>query len=78
MKKLENTGEYARTEDLTIDELKQSDEFNQFTDEQLKAFVEFFKIFSYLVYQTHRIMNECEDEKDVIEINSNNEIKLAA
>lgn len=78
MKKLENIGEYARTEDLTIDELKGSEEFNQFTDEQLKSFVDFFKTFSYLVYQTHRIINECEEEKDVIEINSNNEIKLAA
>lgn len=78
MKKIENTGEYARTEDLTIDELKESEEFNQFTDEQLKAFVDFFKTFSYLVYQTHRIINECKEEKDVIEINSNNEIKLAA
>lgn len=78
MKKLENTGEYARTEDLTIDELKESEEFNQFTDDQLKAFIDFFKTFSYLVYQTHRIMNECEDENNVIELNSNNELKIAA
>lgn len=78
MKKIENAGEYARTEDLTIDELKGNEEFDQFTDEQLKAFVDFFKTYSYLVYQTHRIINECEEEKDVIEINGNNEIKLAA
>ncbi len=78
MKKLENTGIYKRTEDLTIDELKENEEFSQFTDEQLKAFVDFYKAFSYLVYQSHRIINECEEEKDVIEISNNNEIKLAA
>lgn len=78
MKKIENAYEHSRTEDLTIDELKESEEFNQFTDDQLKAFVDFYKAFSYLVYQSHRIINECEEEKDVIEINNNNEIKLAA
>lgn len=78
MKKIENAGEYARTKDLTIDELKESEEFSQFTDEQLKSFVEYFKTFSYLVYQSHRIINECEEEKDVIELTNNNELKLAA
>lgn len=51
MKKRDKNNEFNREEDLTIEELKQSPEFKNLSDEQILKFIEFFKTFSHLVYQ---------------------------
>ena len=78
MKKIEKENEFNREEDLTLEELRQSPEFENFSDAEVLQIIEFLKTYSYLVYQTHRKINCCDDENEmVIDIN-NNQIKLAA
>lgn len=79
MKKKDKENEFNRENDLTLEELKQSPEFEKFSDEEVLQIIEFLKTYSYLVYQTHRKINCCEDENEmVIDLNNNNQIKLAA
>lgn len=79
MRKIDKEKEFNREGDLTFEELRQSPEFEKFSDEEVLKLIEFLKAYSYLVYQTHRKINCCEDENEmVIDLNSNNQIKLAA
>lgn len=79
MKKKDKENEFNREDDLTLEELKQSPEFEKFSDEEVLQIIEFLKTYSYLVYQAHRKINCCEDENEmVIDLNNNNQIKLAA
>jgi hypothetical protein len=79
MRKIDKENEFNREEDLTIEELKQSPEFEKFSDKEILQVIEFLKTFSHLVYQVHRKINCCEDENEmVIDLNNNNQIKLAA
>jgi len=79
MRKIDKENEFNREEDLTLEELRQSPEFENFSDEEVLLFIEFFKTFSYLVYQAHRKINCCDDENEmVIDLNNSNQIKLAA
>ncbi len=79
MRKIEKENEFNREEDLTLEELRQSPEFENFSDEEVLQFIEFFKTYSYLVNQTHRKINCCDDENEmVIDLNNSNQIKLAA
>lgn len=79
MRKIDKENEFNREEDLTLEELRQSSEFENFSDEEVLMFIEFFKTFSYLVYQAHRKINCCDDENEmVIDLNNSNQIKLAA
>lgn len=79
MRKIDKENEFNREEDLTIEELKQSPEFKNFSDEEVLQIIEFLKTYSYLVYQVHRKLNFCENENEmVIDLNNNNQIKLAA
>lgn len=79
MRKIDKENEFNREEDLTLEELRQSSEFEKFSDEEVLLFIEFFKTYSYLVYQAHRKINCCDDENEmVIDINNSNQIKLAA
>lgn len=79
MRKIDKENEFNRDEDITLEELRQSPEFGKMSDEEVLQIIEFLKTYSYLVYQAHRIINCCEDENEmVIDINKNNEIKLAA
>lgn len=79
MRKIDKENEFNREEDITLEELRQSPEFEKFSDEEVLQIIEFLKSYSYLVYQAHRKINCCDDENEmVIDINKNNEIKLAA
>jgi hypothetical protein len=79
MRKIDKENEFNREEDLTLEELRQSSEFENFSDEEVLMFIEFFKTYSYLVYQTHRKINCCDDENEmIIDLNNSNQIKLAA
>lgn len=79
MKKRDKNNEFNREEDLTIEELKQSPEFKNLSDEQILKFIEFFKTFSHLVYQAHRKINCCEEESEmIIDLYKNTELKIAA
>jgi hypothetical protein len=79
MKKRDKNNEFNREEDLTIEELKQSPEFKNLSDEQILKFIEFFKTFSHLVYQAHRKINCCEEENEmIIDLHKNTELKIAA
>ncbi len=79
MRKIDNENEFNREGDLTLEELRQSPEFDKYSDEEVLHIIDFFKTYSYLVYQTHRKINCCEDENEmVIDLNSSNQIKLAA
>lgn len=79
MKKRDKNNEFNREEDLTIEELKQSPEFKNLSDEQILKFIEFFKTFSHLVYQAHRKINCCEEENEmIIDLYKNTELKIAA
>jgi hypothetical protein len=79
MKKRDKNNEFNREEDLTIEELKQSPEFKNLSDEQILKFIEFFKTFSHLVYQAHRKINCCEEENEmIIDLYKNKELKIAA
>lgn len=80
MRKIERNNEFNREEDLTIEELRQCPEFDSLSEERLLQFIEFLKTYSFLVYQVHRKINNCENENDTtIDFNkSNNDIKLAA
>jgi hypothetical protein len=79
MRKIDKENEFNREEDLTIEELKQSPEFEKFSDEEILQIIEFLKTFSRLVYQVHRKINCCEDENEMVtDLNNNNQIKLAA
>ncbi len=79
MRKIERENEFNREEDLTIEELRQSPEFENFSNEEVLQIIEFLKTYSYLVYQVHRKLNCCENENEmVIDLNNNNQIKLAA
>ena len=79
MRKIDKENEFNRESDLTLEELRQSSEFEKFSDEEILQIIEFLKTYSYLVYQTHRKINCCEDENEmVIDLNSSNHIKLAA
>ena len=79
MRKIDKENEFNRESDLTLEELRQSPEFEKFSDEEILQIIEFLKTYSYLVYQTHRKINCCEDENEmVIDLNSSNHIKLAA
>ena len=79
MKKRDKNNEFNREEDLTIEELKQSPEFKNLSDEQILKFIEFFKTFSHLVYQAHRKINCCEEENEmIINLYKNTELKIAA
>jgi hypothetical protein len=79
MRKIEKENEFNREEDITLEELRQSSEFEKMSNEEVLQIIEFLKIYSYLVYQAHRKINCCDDENEmVIDINKNNEIKLAA
>lgn len=79
MKKRDKNNEFNREEDLTLEELKQSPEFKNLSDEQILKFIEFLKIYSHLVYQVHRKINCCEEENEmIIDLHNNTEIKIAA
>ncbi|MDI1354219.1 MAG: hypothetical protein PSX36_04850 [bacterium] len=79
MKKIDKNNEFNREEDLTIEELKQSPEFENLSDEQILMFIDFLKTYSHLVYQAHRKINCCEEENEMmIDQNNDNQIKLAA
>ena len=78
MRKIDKENEFNREEDLTIEELKQSPEFEKFSDEEILQIIEFLKTYSYLVYQVHRKINCCEDENEMVIDTKNNQIKLAA
>ncbi len=79
MRKIDKENEFNRESDLTLEELRQSPEFEKFSNEEILQIIEFLKTYSYLVYQTHRKINCCEDENEmVIDLNSSNHIKLAA
>ena len=79
MRKIDKENEFNREDDLTLEELKQSPEFEKFSDEEVLQIIEFLKTYSYLVYQAHRKINCCEDENEmVIDLNCSNHIKLAA
>ncbi len=79
MRKIDKENEFKREGDLTLEELRQSPELEKFSDEEVLKLIEFLKAYSYLVYQTHRKINCCEDENEmVIDLNSSNQIKLAA
>ena len=79
MKKIDKNNEFSREEDLTIEELKQSPELENLTDEQILQFIDFLKTYSHLVYQAHRKINCCEEENEImINQNNSNQIKLAA
>ena len=79
MKKREENNEFNREKDLTLEELKQSPEFKNLSDEQILKFIEFLKTFSHLVYQAHRKINCCEEENEmIIDLHNNTEIKIAA
>ena len=79
MKKREENNEFNREKDLTLEELKQSPEFKNLSDEQLLKFIDFLKTFSHLVYQAHRKINCCEEENEmIIDLHDNTEIKIAA
>ncbi|MCK6650550.1 MAG: hypothetical protein L6Q66_12905 [Bacteroidia bacterium] len=79
MKKRDKNNEFNREEDLTLEELKQSPEFKNLSDEQILKFIEFFKTFSHLVYQAHRKVNCCEEENEmIIDLHKNTELKIAA
>ena len=79
MRKIDKENEFNREGDLTLEELRQSPELEKFSDEEVLKLIEFLKTYSYLVYQTHRKINCCEDENEmVIDLNSSNQIKLAA
>ena len=79
MKKIDKNNEFNREEDLTIEELKQSPEFEKLSDEQILMFIDFLKTYSHLVYQAHRKINCCEEENEMmIAPSSSNQLKLAA
>ena len=80
MKKREENNEFNREKNLTLEELKQSPEFKNLSDEQILKFTEFLKTFSHLVYQENRKINYCEVKNEmIIDLHNNNtEIKIAA
>ncbi len=79
MRKIDRENEFNRETDLTLEELRRSPEFEKFSDEEVLQIIEFLKTYSYLVYQAHRKINCCENENEmVIDLNNNNQIKLAA
>lgn len=80
MRKIDKENEFNREADLTLEELKQSPEFKNLSDEQILKFTEFLKTFSHLVYQVHRKINYCEVKNEmIIDLHNNNtEIKIAA
>lgn len=79
MRKIDKENEFNRENDLTLEELRQSPEFEKFSDDEVLQILEFLKTYSYLVYQAHRKINFCENENEmVIDLNNSNQIKLAA
>ena len=50
MKKIDKNNEFSREEDLTIEELKQSPELENLTDEQILQFIDFLKTYSHFVF----------------------------
>jgi len=80
MKKIDKNNEFNREEDLTLEELKQSPEFEKLSDEQILMFIDFLKTYSHLVYQAHRKINCCEEENEMMidPSSSSNQLELAA
>ncbi len=71
---------WERTEDITVEEVKATEGMKHFTDEQAKEFINLIKVYSMCIYALHKreVDGEIDLEAKIIELNNNEELKMAA
>lgn len=72
--------DWDRTEDITIEEVKATEVMKHFTDEQAKEFINLIKVYCQCIYALHKrdVDGEIDLEAKIIELDNNEELKIAA